>query len=101
MDIVLPKGLEVFIFGSFLYKLNPNDLDMLVIYDLEFISSSEVSIKCKECIFLLSKYFTLKVDVIFLTIDENKGSGFVEKVHAITPRRCAKFKEINFITPNF
>ncbi len=92
MVILVPPNLEVYIFGSFIYKFNPNDLDLLIVYDSEFIRPIEISNKCEKFIVDLEKYFDLKVDVTYLTIEENMNSGFSNKVKAISYGKCSKFR---------
>lgn len=98
MDIKVPKNSLIYIFGSFLSKSEPNDLDILFIYDSNFVKSEHVFIENKVCIEILAEYFGLKIDVVYLTHDENKNSDFLYKVKAVDYRECSKFKDINFVT---
>lgn len=79
----VPKDTAVYVFGSILNSISPNDLDLLVIYNPNTYPKTEIYNCCEELISSLSKYFKLDVDVTYLTYSEVKQVSFIEKVEAI------------------
>ena len=77
--IELPKGVNAYIFGSFLRSDFPNDIDILFEYDAIMIPSAEVYSKIQNTIQNFEKTFDLTDHPLVLSINEIKESGMIDK----------------------
>ncbi|WP_236883230.1 nucleotidyltransferase domain-containing protein [Clostridium botulinum] len=79
----MPRSAEIYVFGSVLRSLEPNDLDILVIYDSKIYPKANIYIACKKMIDILAKTFNLDVHLTVLNYSENNEMNFVKNVKAI------------------
>ena len=69
---------QIFLFGSIVYSENPNDVDIAIIYDSEYIEIMDAIIYRKEVVKKMSdQVMPLPVDAILLSIREEKEIGFL------------------------
>jgi len=80
------NNIRLFVFGSFLRKNNPNDIDLIWIYDnhanpkevMAFVHSQEA---------VLTKKFQLPIHSIILNVTESQQTQFIAEVGA-RPLAC-------------
>ncbi|NEW06861.1 hypothetical protein GK047_12680 [Paenibacillus sp. SYP-B3998] len=77
-----PEHIDFFIFGSYLYSVNPNDVDLIVIYDSHIYNGTNIFYECFKLINLIEETLGLPVDVTYLSIDEEIETQFVKIVEA-------------------
>jgi predicted nucleotidyltransferase len=70
---------NVYIFGSILYKNNPNDLDLLVVYNNN-IKQKIVSYYKEKIITYLNKYIDLDIHCIAMSVREILESQLLNKI---------------------
>lgn len=64
------ESLEMYIYGSFLNTLEPNDMDLVIIYDKEQLSKEAVKKLKVEINKIVMKSFHVKPDIIFMSKKE-------------------------------
>lgn len=79
----IPNFSKAFIFGSILTSSKPQDLDLLVIYDVDHCQPKEAYFYHKSLYDGLRYYFGLPIHIILLTLHEEKCVRMVERTHAI------------------
>lgn len=79
----VPKNTEVYVFGSILKSLKPNDLDILVIYDSNLYKNASIYVECEKMINFLTTTFNLYVHLTALSYLENQNENFIDEVNAI------------------
>src|SRR5690242_14139862 len=81
--IRVPSSSKLYIFGSALTSISPNDLDVLIIYD-PFICPPEDAYRFhSETIFDLETCYGLPVHLSLLTPSEESGTDFIGRTRAI------------------
>lgn len=93
----VPSNTEVYVFGSVLRELNPNDLDILVIYDSKTYPKANIYNACKSITEVLVETFNLDVDLTVLSYSENSRVNFIKEVKAIE-LKC--FLQENYLRNN-
>ncbi len=73
-----PNCREVYLFGSFLTKNNPNDIDVLVVYD---DSECDVTVQLDGIEKLIENISLYPVDMTALSVDEMNETFFLEKIN--------------------
>ena len=81
--LAVPRRSEIYIFGSALTSLVPNDLDVLVIYDSHKYPKATIYIVCEKISGILKKNFNLDVHLTVLSYLENREKNFIEEINAI------------------
>lgn len=79
----VPSSSEIYVFGSVLRSSQPNDLDILVIYDSKIYPKANIYNACKRISMILSEAFNLDVDLTVLSYSENDRMNFIKEVKAI------------------
>ncbi|WP_278599773.1 nucleotidyltransferase domain-containing protein [Clostridium tertium] len=79
----VPNSTEFYVFGSILSSPQPNDLDILVIYDSKVYPKANIYNACKSISEILYKTFNLQVDLTVLSCSENDRIDFIKEVKAI------------------
>lgn len=79
----VPKNTDIYVFGSVLISLQPNDLDILIIYDSKIYPKASIYNESKNICNKLSKLLNLQVDLTVLNYSENYEMNFIEEVKAI------------------
>lgn len=79
----VPKNTDIYVFGSVLRELNPNDLDILVIYDSKVYPKANIYNASKRLSEVLIETFKLDVDLTVLSYSENDKEDFIKEVSAI------------------
>lgn len=79
----LPNSSTAFIFGSFLSRSDPSDIDVLILYDpLEF--KPEYAYRSHASfVGELQRLVALPVDLTLLTYEEEQSSDFIKDTRAI------------------
>jgi len=77
--ISLPKHCNIYLFGSFVYKSNPQDIDLLVVYKKSKIHPSKIRTITKPLIKQLEKTYKLRVDAVYLTEEEEISVNFIKQ----------------------
>lgn len=72
------KCIKIYLFGSFLKCNNPNDIDLLIVYDKASIKTETILFLRKIIIQKLVNYLNIDIDICLLTIEEMEQSKFVE-----------------------
>lgn len=93
----VPSNAEVYVFGSVLRELKPNDLDILVIYDSKAYPKANIYNACKRITEILVETFNLDVDLTVLSYSENNRVNFIKEVRAIE-LKC--FLQENYLRNN-
>lgn len=81
--IRIPDSSRLYIFGSALISLYPNDLDVLVIYDPLACSPREAYHAHREMVLDLENLFSLPVHLTLLTPTEESGTDFIQRTGAL------------------
>lgn len=72
------NNIIIYIFGSILYSVDPNDIDCLIVYKHDEFNIREV-ILIKESLYKILKSETdLDPDIIMLSLAEMNESSFIE-----------------------
>lgn len=79
----MPNKVKVYVFGSVMRNCNPNDIDIIVIYDSIFYPKYTIADICKELLVKIQEVTNLKVDVTYLSEIEEQNSKFITEVGAI------------------
>lgn len=66
---------EVYLFGSALTKLSPNDVDLLLIYKLY---SPKIEVKKEEISLFLQKLLDIEIDLTILSKNELEQTEFLK-----------------------
>lgn len=90
----LPKNSEIYIFGSFLTKVNPSDLDILIIYDEEVCIPEKAYERIEPSVRKLEKIIGFSVDLTLLTKEEENSVGFVIR------ENCQKLDKVAHLLKN-
>jgi len=72
-----PNCVEVYLFGSFLTKNCPNDIDVLVVYD---DSECDVTQQLNSLMGLIESITFCPVDMTALSVAEKRETAFLEKL---------------------
>ncbi len=86
----LPDGVQVFLFGSACYRENPNDIDMLFVYDAGVIPARSAYATLQPLMLEIQKIADVPVRPVVLSDHEARASGFIEDVEAIELRSTRK-----------
>ncbi|AKN31870.1 DNA polymerase III subunit beta [Clostridium carboxidivorans P7] len=78
----VPSSTEIYVFGSVLRSLQPNDLDILVIYDSKVYPKANIYDACKRISEVLYEAFNLPIDLTVLSYSENDAMNFIKEVKA-------------------
>jgi predicted nucleotidyltransferase len=79
----LPEKSTAYVFGSFLYKESPNDIDILILYDPVICAPEKAYLIHNLFIENIKNLFGLPVDITLLTYMEEQRAGFIEKAQAV------------------
>lgn len=79
----VPRYTEIYVFGSVLKSLQPNDLDILIIYDSKAYPKANIYNSCKSIREVLYEIINLPVDLTVLSYYENYSMNFVKEINAI------------------
>ena len=69
---------RLFLFGSSLYSESPNDLDLLVVYEVSMPVIEALEFRSK-LIGKLRRHISLPIHVVLLSADEEREIGFISK----------------------
>ena len=81
--IRIPSTSALYIFGSALTSPNPNDLDVLVVYNPVECSSQEAYQLHRETIEDLVQLYGLPVHITLLTPSEESNVSFIQRTGAV------------------
>lgn len=87
----LPDGVDVFVFGSACYRIHPNDIDMLFIYDANLLPPQSAYSAIRPLIVDIQNKVSLSVHSVILTRREASDSRFVDEVEPIRLRPTGNF----------
>lgn len=79
----LPDGVQVFLFGSACYRNNPNDIDMLFVYDSSLIPPKSAYPAFRPIITEIEKMVGISVRSVVLSQDEARETGFIDEIEPI------------------
>jgi hypothetical protein len=79
----LPSGARVFIFGSACYREDPNDIDMLFLYDSSTLPPHAAYSAFQPLLKLINKAINKSIHSIVLSIEEAEASHFIKNVEPI------------------
>lgn len=82
MHIKLPRGSKAFIFGSALGKAEPNDLDILIVYDSTVVAPERAYLRHKCFLDNIKGKTSLPTDITLLTRHEERQLKFIEQTGA-------------------
>lgn len=80
----VPKHTEIYVFGSILRSSNPNDLDIIIVYDPFVYPLYTIYDSSNSLIVSLHERFNVKVHAVYLSYGETKECTFIKDVGAIT-----------------
>ena len=72
----LPKGMDIFVFGSSLWRKHPKDVDVLVVYDPKICPPENAHSSIAESIRSLAVALGRPVHMTLLTQQEERGCAF-------------------------
>lgn len=72
-----------YIFGSILYKKEPNDIDLLIVYDQTKVDITEVIRLKHKLIRAINKTIKKKIDVCTLSYSEASQSNFIMEENCV------------------
>lgn len=81
--IRVPEYSQAFVFGSVLFSNEPNDFDMLIIYDETVCQPIDAYDKHKELCSSIRVLFNLPVHLTLLTHAEEQCVCFIEQTNAV------------------
>jgi predicted nucleotidyltransferase len=84
----LPDGTEVYVFGSYLDTVEPEDIDILVVYDEHACHPKNAFVTYKLLLQQIENILSYKVDLTLLTKKEERSLRFKDRV------KCLPIKEI-------
>lgn len=74
----LKEGINIYVFGSSLEDNEPNDLDLLLVYDSDRIEIDKI-LRIRTYLYnKLNKLFMIPIDLSILSIQEEKELNFIE-----------------------
>ena len=79
----LPKSSAAYVFGSFIKSCSPKDIDILVVYDQQDCPPPLAHQFHAKFAKLVEKTLNLDVDLTLLTMEEERGNGFIQDTGAI------------------
>jgi predicted nucleotidyltransferase len=71
------EHIDLYLFGSALFSINPSDIDLAVIYDKNYVSIQQAIQYRIKLIHKLSKILELNIDVLLLSKEEEKEAEFL------------------------
>ena len=89
-----PEISGVYVFGSYLNNANPDDIDILIIYNEAACSPRRAHKMVRAIILEVEKYFKLNVHLTLLSNKEIKHNDFIDL------EGCVSLKEL-FLIPTF
>jgi len=78
-----PSKSHIFVFGSVLYKSDPSDIDILIVYDKTECRPQTAFHDHEKIIRGIEGLFGLPADVTLLTNEEEQAATFAKKVSGI------------------
>lgn len=82
----LPDGVQVFLFGSACYREQPNDIDMLFVYDSHVIPARSAYAVLQPLMADIRDTADVPVRPVILSDNEARASHFIEDVEPIELR---------------
>lgn len=82
-----PRLEAVYIFGSWLYKTVPDDIDLLIVFDPRHCPIEEALLLRRRLAQIVEETLELKSDIVLLTISEERQTDFIRS------ERCRPFTE--------
>ena len=82
----LPGGVHVFMFGSACYRISPNDIDMLFVYDASLVPPCTAYSVFKPLMTDIEYSVGIPIHSLVLSQDEVRKTGFIGKVEPIELR---------------
>lgn len=79
----VPNGSEAFVFGSVLSAEEPNDFDLLILYDNNYCSARNAYSYHQDLVDAIEASYNLPVHMVPLSKQEFKSTNFAEKSRAI------------------
>ena len=77
IDIERKAHFSRYVFGSAVYSDNPEDIDVAIIYDKQYVSIEEALAYRKEICIQLQKLHFMSIDSILLSTQEEKEMSFL------------------------
>lgn len=71
---------NAYLFGSVLYKSSPNDIDILVVYDLYKLDPQQAHVYIKPFIDKIEGALNIQVHLSLLTINEESSVNFINRL---------------------
>lgn len=81
-SLSVPESVALYIFGSFLYIVKPNDIDLIIIYDNKIYPGSSIFKACQEILAGIKERVHSPIHVTYLSYEEERTIKFVEEVGA-------------------
>jgi hypothetical protein len=77
------NGIELWLFGSVLHSDNPQDIDLVLIYDKKVIPVDGALELRKHVRRICERTFNIGIDVTLLNVSEANETGFIKMTNAI------------------
>lgn len=84
LELPQTNRLQFYLFGSALFSAQPNDIDLLVVYDSTEIDVGIVNGFRRDLNQLLSSKLGMDVDIYALTMTEAAQSKFIDCEHCVS-----------------
>ena len=79
----IPIWANIYVFGSAVFSLTPNDLDLLVVYDPELCPPNEARNRAEILAAKLTSHSGLQPHVVVLTKAEEQNVNFIHNEQAV------------------
>lgn len=77
------NGINIYLFGSALTEINPEDIDLLFVYSSEAYSFNSILELRRRVRSLISNTLNKKIDIILLSDKEVLNNSFIEDEGAV------------------
>ena len=84
LELPQTNKIQFYLFGSALFSIHPNDIDLLVVYDSTEVSINKVNDFRRDLSQLLNSKLEVDVDIYALTTTEAAQSRFVSREHCVS-----------------
>ena len=81
LNSYIKYNMEIYLFGSAQWKVFPNDIDIAILYP--YSSMNTAQIVRDETVSILQNAFSLTIDSVLLSYEEDSQICFLSKEHAM------------------
>ena len=82
-DIEPQEHITRYVFGSAVYSSSPNDIDVAIIYDKQYVTVEDAIAYRRRLIEKMKQLNSLPIDTILLSTEEEKEMAFLENAKVL------------------